>query len=272
MNSYWDLLAHQFQHQQPPLRPCAEDLRIVSGIIRAWCRDNPQSVTNALLLGVTPEIAGLPWPANTFLTAIEKSQAMIDVVWPGNISGHRQVIRGEWLEVEFKDHSLDLVVGDGFLTAFAYPHQHSQFAARISQWLSPNGVLIARLFARTDRKETLEQVRADLQANRITRFDALKWRLGMALQESTGGGVLVDDIYQAWARIEEEEPSLPERAGWPRPTVDTIKLYAGRKTRYSFPTVEEIKAAFAPHLQCVSVTAPAYDFGAHCPIFVFRSN
>ena len=95
MKDYWDLLAHQFGHQQPPLRPCAEDVQILEGIIHDWSQKNFQPATNVLLLGVTPEIATLNWPAKTFLTAVDKSEAMIEVVWPGNIPGRRTVILSE---------------------------------------------------------------------------------------------------------------------------------------------------------------------------------
>lgn len=272
MNSYWDLLAGQFQHQQSPLRPCAEDTRLVHEIIHGWYRRHFPSRVNALLFGVTPEIANLSWPTNTFLLAVEKSQVMIDIVWPGNIPGQRQVVCGNWFDVKIKKHSLDLIFGDGFLTGLPYPRQYVEMAGIISRWLQPGGLLVARLFVRPEKKETMDAIMTDLAASRIARFDILKWRLAMAIQETAEQGVRVDDIYRAWSEIDDLLPALSEQAGWPRATVNTIKLYDGRSDRYVFPTVKELNAAFSPSLEPVSVTIPAYDFGQCCPILVYRRS
>jgi len=270
MKSYWDCLAHQFQHQQPPLRPCAEDAGILREIVGGWHRRHLAEQTRVLLLGVTPEIAGFNWPAGTSLIAIEKSQAMIERIWPGDIPGRRRVMQGNWFEMELEPGSFDFVVGDGFSTAWSYPDQYQKMAGVISKCLKPEGLLVARLFVRTNKKETYEGIVGDLKARRISRFDILKWRLGMALQESVAGGVVVEEIYRAWNRLEAEWPSLVEDAGWPRATVDTIKLYDGRSDRYAFPTAEEISEAFSEHLAAISLTIPSYEFGQCCPTLVYR--
>lgn len=270
MKSYWDSLAHQFQHQQSPLRPCAEDMRLLHQIVQDQSVRNSHPHNRALLFGVTPEIATFSWPSNTSLLAIEKSQAMIDLIWPGNIPGRREVKCGNWLDIELEEASFNFVVGDGFLTGFAYPDQCRQIADKISRWLKPDGLLIARLFVRTAKKETHEAILTDLRAGKIKRFDILKWRLGMAIQENVRQGVIVDDIHRAWKRIEAEWPSLPEEAGWPRPTVDTIKLYESRTDRYVFPTIEELNDALSIQLEPVSTTIPDYDFGECCPTLVYR--
>jgi hypothetical protein len=270
MENYWDLLARQFHHQQPPLRPSAEDAAIFSGIIRNWHRTHSPAQTNLLLLGVTPEIASLPLPAHSSLVAIEQSQAMIDIVWPGNIPNQREVLRGNWFDIDLTPRVFDLVLGDGFTTGMAYPDQYRTAAKRISEWLRPKGLLVARLFIRSEKKETHDRILSDLKDRGIRRFDILKWRLGMASQNSVQEGVLVEEIHRAWTDLERDWPSLPEDAGWPRPTVDTIKLYAGRNHRYHFPTIAEISDEFGDRLELVSTTFPKYDFGECCPILVFR--
>jgi hypothetical protein len=270
MKSYWDSLAHQFQHQQSPLRPSTGDIRIINKIVGDWHRQYASPRTNALLLGVTPELANLSWPANTFLLALEKSSQMIDNVWPGNISRKRRVIRKDWFQAKIKKDSMDLIVGDGFLTAFAYPFQYSQMAETISQWLKPDGLFIARLFVQGQKRETMNDIIADLKTNQIRQFDTLKWRLAMALQPGTRDGVALDDIYRAWTRIEKEIPALLEQTGWPRPTVNTIRLYENRSDLYTFPTLEELNAAFSPHLKPVSTTVSDYEFAQHCPTLVYQ--
>jgi hypothetical protein len=271
MKTYWDSLAGQFQHQQPPLRPCTEDTAVIQRVIQDRNRQCSGPKTNVLLFGVTPEIVNLSWQTNTFLIAVEKSQAMIDSVWPGNILRQRRVVRDNWFDIKLKKHSFDFVIGDGFLTALSYPAEYTQMASKIFEWLKPDGLLIARLFVRPQKRETFKKIRADLKAGRIARFDILKWRLAMAIQQTTRKGVVVDDIYRAWNKIERELPHISEQAGWPRRTVDTIKLYADRADRYSFPAIEELKNVFSSRLKLVSITTPAYDFGQCCPILVYRN-
>lgn len=272
MQNYWDLLARQFHHQQPPLRPSAEDTAIVSGIVHDWHRTHSPARTNVLLLGVTPEIATLPWLANTSLLAIEQSQAMIDAVWPGNIPHQRKAVLGNWFDIDLKPQSFDLVLGDGFSTGMAYPDQYHNVAKRISQWLRPDGLFVARVFIRPERKETLERILTDLKNGKIRCFDILKWRLGMACQSSVEEGVIVEEIYHAWLAIAKDWPSVAADAGWPQPTVDTIKLYAGCRNRYHFPTIAEITPAFAESLELVSTTFPKYGFGECCPTLVYRRH
>jgi len=270
MENYWDLLARHFHHQQPPLRPCAEDAAIISGILRDGRLEDSAGQTDILLLGVTPEIAALPLPSKSSLLAIEQSQAMIDLVWPGDISNRRKAVRGNWFEIDFKPCTYDFVIGDGFTTGLAYPDQYRNIAARISEWLRPGGLLIGRLFVRSEPQETHERIFSDLRARRISRFDTLKWRLGMACQHSVKEGVAVEDIYRSWVALEKDWPTLAEESNWPAPTVDTIKLYSGRKNRYHFPSVDEIKAEFNDSLEFVSAIFPKYDFGECCPTLVFR--
>jgi hypothetical protein len=270
MKSYWDSLAHQFQYQQPPLRPCAEDMRLLDRSIRNWQDRNPRRQLRVLLLGVTPEIAEYSWPANTYLLAVEKSQTMINLIWPGNIPGQREAVSGNWFDIQLEEASFDFVVGDGFSTSFAYPEGYQQIARLISRWLKPDGWLMARLFVRTEKKETLDAILAALRTGTIKKFDILKWRLGMALQENVRQGVIIDEIYRAWKGMEDQWPSLPEEAGWPRSTVDTIKLYDGRDERYAFPTIKELNDAFSNHLKPVSTAFPDYDFGECCPSLVYR--
>jgi len=266
MKNYWDLLAAQFQHQQPPLRPCAADVAILEKIVSAAGGEKKK----VLLLGVTPEIAGMSWPDGTSLVAIEKSQPMIDLVWPGDVPDRRQVILGNWFEAKFPPETCDFVVGDGFTTGLAYPLQYRALAKSVAGWLKLDGRFVARLFTRTMKQETRAAILADLKAGRIPRFDILKWRLGMALQKDAREGVAVGDIYRAWKEIEHDWPSLPEDAGWPRTTVNTIQLYAGRTNRYAFPNQTEINAAFAETLEPVSTFIPEYDFGECCPTLIYR--
>lgn len=264
--NYWDVLAGQFQHQQPPLRPCREDIGLYQQAIQDCASRLSSSQLNALLFGVTPEIVSLKWPVNSHLLAVEKSQPMIDRFWPGDISGQRRVVHENWFNLELAENSLDIVIGDGVLTSLSYPDQYRQIARLISRWLKPEGRLILRVFARPPKAQAFEDILADLRDGRISKFDILKWRLAMMLQKNIREGVLLDDVYRAWATIENEHPHLLARTGWPAATMNTIKLYDGRRERYTFPTLNELDEALSLHWRRGSTVEPGYDFGECCPI------
>ncbi|HEU5125842.1 MAG TPA: class I SAM-dependent methyltransferase [Verrucomicrobiae bacterium] len=269
-NHYWDAMAEHFQFQQAPLRPSAEDIELIENTLADWRSRHPSQSLNVLLLGVTPEIAGLNWPENSHLLAIERSRPMIDRFWIGDVPGRRNVRCANWFEVEIPEASIDVVIGDGVLTPLAFPTQYRQMAERIAHWLKPSGILNLRVFARTERAESMSHISADLKAGRIPRFDILKWRIAMALQRDVGGGVMLADIHQAWEKLEREHPLEIENAGWPRQTINTIQLYAGRPARYSFPTVAELDEAFSPALKRQSVRVPKYVFGECCPTLIYQ--
>jgi hypothetical protein len=203
------------------------------------------------------------------LQAVDKSLAMINTVWPGNIPGRREVVCKNWFEVSREDHSLDLVIGDGFLTAFRFPENYLRLADFVARGLKPDGLLIIRLFSRAE-DDSMEQIHSDLQADRINSFHALKLRLGMLLQQNVIDGVAVADIYQAWKDLDAAFPSLCERAGWSSETVDTIRLYEGRPDRYTFPSVSELDGVWAGQLRRVATVFPTYELGHCCPILAYQ--
>src|SRR3954469_13402114 len=82
--AHWNRHAEQWRRVGPPLRPTAEDV--------AYLRDRVAAVhlqasgrparPRALLLGVTPEYASAEWRPELDLLAVDRSQGMIDEVWP----------------------------------------------------------------------------------------------------------------------------------------------------------------------------------------------
>lgn len=80
--SHWLEAARLWQFLGPPLRPAAEDVGFLKDAVREWTAAQA-APPRVLLLGVTPEIYGLPWPEGTDFLAADRTQAMIDVVWPG---------------------------------------------------------------------------------------------------------------------------------------------------------------------------------------------
>ena len=65
-----DSLALQARHWNllgPPLRPSRDDVAILEGVVQSL-----HTAPRVLLLGVTPELATLAWPAGTELVAVDR--------------------------------------------------------------------------------------------------------------------------------------------------------------------------------------------------------
>src|SRR5437016_4809001 len=80
----WDRHARQWHTLGPPLRPSAQDIEIMERTVDAHYAASGRSSMDAVLLGVTPEIATMRWPRVTRLRAFDRNPSMIKQVWPGN--------------------------------------------------------------------------------------------------------------------------------------------------------------------------------------------
>src|SRR5207248_8807639 len=90
---HWTEIARQWERVGPPLRPCAEDVAIYQSEVDRWSRAH--GAPRALILGVTPELYRLRWPAGTDLAAADHTRSMIDAVWPGPRSA---VVCADWTD------------------------------------------------------------------------------------------------------------------------------------------------------------------------------
>ena len=215
----------------------------------------------ALLLGVTPELAGMRWPAGTSLLAVDRSPAMIEHVFPPATG---RAVQGEWTALPCGDGELDVAVGDGSLTNLAFPGDYARLADELARVIRPGGRLALRLFAAPEPRETLAEVAADLRAGRIAGFHALKWRIAMAI-EPDERDVPVAAILAAFDELVPDRSQLP----WSAETIATIDVYRGSTLAYSFPRLPSVEAALAPRFAVASVHVPCYELGERCPTVVF---
>lgn len=266
---HWQKHAAQWRHLGPPLRPCPEDVAIFAAIGAGMVGVAPAR-PRALLLGVTPELALMQWPAGTRLLAIDRAPGMIALVWPKHQHPDALAILGNWRSPPLAADSLDLVVGDGCFTILAYPTDYHEVARALREILAESGTLALRFFVRPDQPEPLEQVLADLRGERIGSFHACKWRLAMALHgPESGAGVRLAEIRQAWqaAAYTAGPDSGP---GWSPEAVATIDNYRGVESRYSFPTLAEVRQVFGEYFREEACCYGTYELAERCPIMVFR--
>jgi SAM-dependent methyltransferase len=269
MENYWNAFATNYRNLAPPLKPGPEDVAVVEDTLARWRADHPDRELNALLCGVTPALAGLKLPPRTRMLAAEQSEPMIRAIWPGNLAT-RAVVRANWLNLPIADHACDIILGDGCFNCLDFPLGYRALVASLHRVLARDGILLMRVFVRPSSREDVEAIFADLQEARIPSFHIFKWRLAMALQTSTTTGIVVDDIYQAWAARGIRSGDLATRLGWSAVTIDTIAAYKGKGMRFSFPALEEVRATLPDHFDSVFVRFPDYELGERCPMFALR--
>src|ERR1700722_1935588 len=86
----WGALARAWDYVGWPFRPSAHEVRSFEAIVQGWQQLHPQARVNALLLGVTPEIASMDWPEGTRLLGADSSPEVTKAIWPGDIEGRRR--------------------------------------------------------------------------------------------------------------------------------------------------------------------------------------
>ncbi len=251
---HWPRHAEQWARVGPPLRPAAEDIASVSA------RVTTRGPVRALVLGVTPELVGLPWPTGSAITAVDRSAAMIAAHRPP----HTTCVRADWRALPCAAATADVVVGDGALSVLASA-DYGQVARELARVLAPGGELVLRLFTAPDVRKTVAALAA---APSPGSFHAFKWRLAMAL--AAGGDVAVAAIARAFDELAPDRAALAAATGWSPAAIATIDAYRGSELVYSFPPRATVLAALAPHFELAAAHVPGYELGERCPTVVLR--
>lgn len=252
----------------PPLRPSPEDGELALQSLRPALY-GAQAFGRVAVLGVTPELVRLPWPAYTVVHAFDHSQHMLDTVWRPHPQRPSQATLAEWQCLPVPDGHFDAVVGDGSMNALPSLEAYGPVFHELARVTRPTGVLVLRCFVRPDEPESIEQVRNAVMAGQVGSFHALKWRLAMSLASEQGAAVAVRSIHQAFeAHFNYEE--LVRRTAWPMPVVDTINAYRSADTVYTFPTLAQWSEHCAPAWELASVCrASRYELAERCPTLRF---
>lgn len=257
-NNHWQSFAQKWNRLGSPLRPCAEDVenfRLAMGSTSGRC----------LLLGVTPELAGL----SARLTAIDNCAAMIGALWPGK----QPALQGDWLALPFQSATFDTIVGDGCLTLLSHPRQYQKFFAQLQRALTPGGRILLRVFASPEQRESRELVCREALNGKIKSFHAFKWRLSMAIaSESVDHTFDIAETYASFERLIPDRHLLAAATGWNIDTIETIDIYRGSTAQYSYPTLSQVRACLPPGLTQIDMIFSRYELAERCPILVLGSG
>lgn len=266
--SHWSESARQWRHIGPPLRPVAADIAFFQEAVSGWThRDGPPRV---LLLGVTPELYRMPWPQGTDILAMDRSQAMIDFVWPGP---KEAALCANWLSPPLRNGSRDIVLCDGGLHLISYPHEQGLLVDSLRNVLSEGGLCILRLFVPPRHRESPGAVLRDLLDGGVASPNLLKLRLGMAMMDNPEAGVAVRDVWHAFHGAAPDLEALAAKIGWSIEPARLISAYRDSDARYHFVTLDQAADLFCRQpggFARLGTRVPSYELGERCPLVVFR--
>ena len=270
-NLHWNRHAAQWAKIASPLRPAAEDCALYRAALAQSIPERQRDAARVLVLGVTPELASLPFGSAVELVACDHAMGMARHLWPlRKFSGaHAAVLNADWLAMPLAASRFDIAVGDGSLSQLDFPREYRRVVGELQRVLRPRALLVLRLYCRPDPPETADAVFDDLRAGRVAGFHAFKLRLLIAMH-GRGPGAKLADIWQRWTAEFPDAGTTAKLSGWPRGTIDTMEAYRDAPARYSFPTLEEVRAALAPDFEFVHAAYPHYELGERCPVVSFR--
>jgi SAM-dependent methyltransferase len=246
-----------------PLRPGDADI----AAFRSFCEPAIASSNNpkALIMGVTPELYHMLSPLCD-TQAIDRNEAMIDLVWPGERSA---VTRKEWLRLADVDELFDVVVIDGGIHLVDYPIEQEQLLSGIAAHLRPGGRLVARLFSPPQMRENVESVTEALARGEIASVNHLKIRMGNAIQQSSETGARLNDVWEAIQSHGDILLQLEGTPGWRREEIEALGFYRGQQAKYAFVSIEQVlnmANRLDNPLQHEGTRVPDYPMGDQFPV------
>lgn len=271
LSLHWNRHAAQWARIGSPLRPAAEDCALYrDAIARSFPGTEGRSM-RVLLLGVTPELASMPWSSETELVACDHSLGMVRHLWPmAQFPGAFAVaLNADWLALPLAESRFSMAAGDGSLSQLDYPEDFRRVVAELRRVLRPGGLLVLRLYCRAEPPESVDAVFGDLRAGRVAGFHAFKLRLLIAMH-GRGPGARLAEIWERWASEFPDPAETAKLSGWSRETIATMEAYRDAPARYSFPTLDEVRAILAPDFEFLDAAWPHYELGDRCPVVSFR--
>jgi hypothetical protein len=267
---HWKNISGKWEQYGPPLRPSVQDIALHVETINSWSRDN--SAPRALILGVTPELYHLPWPDGTDILAVDRTQDMIDNIWPGP---RNTAILAHWTDMPLQAASRDILLCDGGINQLTYPHGLHQFIKLLFKIIVPDGLCILRLFVPPKERETFDKVFQDLLDGKIPDMNHLKLRLWMAMYKDITQSLPLKHVWDTFHQVAPDFNDLASQIGWPLEHLLLINTHRDSRLKFIFPSVDEVSHLFCQNpggFKLETVRVPTYELGEFCPTVVFRRN
>lgn len=266
--SIWTEQCIRWAHVGAPTRPTSEDSAIMIQLAKSCLSEIEEP--NISVLGVTPEIIQLDWPSQTKLYAFDSSADMIKKWWRQNKKIDSKVFLSDWKHLPVVNGSMNMILGDGSFTALQSVEEHQSVISEIDRVLQKNGYLIMRCFIRPDKKETVNQIKKDVETNKIQNFGTLKWRIAMALTDPKTSTVQPSYIYNIFHETFKDLSKLTRHNHWSRDLISTLDSYANMTGFFTFLTEASLKKYMLKNIKFLSKKTGNYELAERCPTILFK--
>ena len=270
--SHWEYLASAYPLLGSPLRPSPEDIAIAEAAVEAYVATRSAYSSLAVLMGATPDLARMRWPASTKLIGSDASHAMMRFVWPGDEATMRFGICANWLAFPLPPSSVQIVVGDGSLNCVRHPEEADALCASVRDVLVEDGLMVLRCFVRPHQPESVDGVFSEMYRGAIPTYSQFKFRLFVAMEQDLRRGLAVAELYRLWASYSIDPVCLAKATGWPLSEIQTMDGFRDSSTVHTFPTMTEFRGLLERHFDLVDIRTPSYPLGEQCPTFVVRNS
>jgi hypothetical protein len=222
----------------------------------------------AIVLGVTPGIMELQWPADVTLLALDHSLPMINAQWQANESAPSVASCARWQAMPVPDGVADAIVGDGSLNALSSLADYPDVLSELARVVKRDGVIVLRFFIRPPGGDSVEEIMDAVMRRAFPTSATFRFRLTMALTKDDGSVVLGEFLDQFNALFPDRE-KLAAAAGWPMDEIDRFDMDRGSRVALTFPDEATIRAIVAPFFDVISVRQGSYPLADRCPTVAF---
>jgi SAM-dependent methyltransferase len=266
--AYWEARSRHWR-VSTPISPLPDDIRYYEANAAAF--GGEAAPPRALLLGVTPAIATMRWPAGTQLIALDWSHGMLHDVFPhDHVASFAHSLRGDWREMPIADGSIDFVAGDGCYSTFTSLDGPMEVNREVARVLRPGGRFCLRCHRRADRITPLAQLFESFFSGGIRDLDMFRWQLAMSLHGESRDGVCLGDVWRVWREQVPDPRPLQARFGWPDSAVANLEGWEGSRARYLFPTLAELQGLAHDFFDLEDCDIPEYEWGELFPRLTMR--
>ena len=260
---YWEARSIHWQ-VSTPISPLPDDIRFYEANAAHYAGE--ASGLTALLLGVTPAIAAMRWPAGTRLVALDWAEGMLRNVFPRDrVASFAHPVRGDWREMPIANACIDLVVGDGCYSTFPTFQGPALVNREVARVLRPGGRFCLRCHRRPDEATPVARLFEKLFAGQLGDLDMFRWLLAMSIHGDSQDGVCLADVWDSWHEHVPDARKWQERLGWTAQALANLETWKGSRSRYLFPSLAELRALGRADFEIDDCDIPEYEWGEHFP-------